>query len=168
MVYRTIEDFLAHWKEESEGAAKIYAALTDASLSQPVAEGHRTLGKIAWHVVTSIPEMMSKTGLPVTSAEEDGPMPATAAEIAAAYTAVAAELGAVLGERWTDADLEVEDEMYGMSWRRAYTIKALVEHQIHHVGQMTVLMRQAGLTVPGIYGPSQEEWAQLGMEPPPL
>ncbi len=33
---------------------------------------------------------------------------------------------------------------------------------------MTVLMRQAGLTVPGIYGPSKEEWANLGMEAPKM
>jgi uncharacterized damage-inducible protein DinB len=32
---------------------------------------------------------------------------------------------------------------------------------------MTVLMRQAGLRVPGVYGPSQEEWSQFGMEAPP-
>ena len=31
---------------------------------------------------------------------------------------------------------------------------------------MTVLMRQAGLTVPGVYGPAKEEWATAGMEAP--
>ena len=31
---------------------------------------------------------------------------------------------------------------------------------------MTVLMRQAGLTVPGVYGPAKEEWAVAGMEAP--
>jgi uncharacterized damage-inducible protein DinB len=31
---------------------------------------------------------------------------------------------------------------------------------------MTVLMRQAGLKVPGIYGPSYEEWLQFGMKAP--
>jgi uncharacterized damage-inducible protein DinB len=28
---------------------------------------------------------------------------------------------------------------------------------------MTVLMRQAGLPVPGVVGPSKEEWAAMGM-----
>jgi hypothetical protein len=28
---------------------------------------------------------------------------------------------------------------------------------------MTVLMRQAGLVVPGVYGPAREEWAVYGM-----
>jgi len=29
-----------------------------------------------------------------------------------------------------------------------------------------VLMRQAGLRVPGVYGPAKEEWESYGMEPP--
>ena len=31
---------------------------------------------------------------------------------------------------------------------------------------MTVLMREAGLDVPGIYGPARQEWAAFGMQPP--
>jgi uncharacterized damage-inducible protein DinB len=40
-----------------------------------------------------------------------------------------------------------------------------MSHEIHHRGQMTVLMRQAGLKVPGVYGPSREEWTAYGMPP---
>ena len=29
-----------------------------------------------------------------------------------------------------------------------------------------VLMRQAGLKVPGVYGPAREEWTAYGMQPP--
>jgi uncharacterized damage-inducible protein DinB len=32
---------------------------------------------------------------------------------------------------------------------------------------MMMLMRQAGLTVPGIYGPAYEEWAAYNMPPQP-
>ena len=32
---------------------------------------------------------------------------------------------------------------------------------------MTVLMRQAGVPVPGMYGPSKEEWAAMGLPPMP-
>ena len=53
--------------------------------------------------------------------------------------------------------------MYGEKWTRAFTLGALIGHQCHHRGQVTVLMRQAGLKVPGIYGPAQEEWAVYGM-----
>jgi uncharacterized damage-inducible protein DinB len=59
-----------------------------------------------------------------------------------------------------------EDDMYGEMWKRGFTLYNLITHQIHHRGQMTVLMRQSGLKVPGFYGPSFEEWAQYGMEAP--
>jgi uncharacterized damage-inducible protein DinB len=55
--------------------------------------------------------------------------------------------------------------MYGEKWTRAATLASIIKHQIHHRAQMTVLMRQAGLNVPGIYGPSREEWSQFGMQP---
>ena len=56
--------------------------------------------------------------------------------------------------------------MYGQKWKRGVTLGILITHQIHHRAQMTVLMRQAGLKVPGIYGPAYEEWAAMGMEAP--
>jgi hypothetical protein len=33
---------------------------------------------------------------------------------------------------------------------------------------MTVLMRQAGLEIPGLYGPARQEWAAYGMTPPTI
>jgi len=41
----------------------------------------------------------------------------------------------------------------------------MMMHQSHHRGQMTVLMRQAGLRVPYIYGPAYEDWVEQGLEP---
>jgi uncharacterized damage-inducible protein DinB len=37
----------------------------------------------------------------------------------------------------------------------------LIRHQIHHRGQITILMRQAGLAAPGVYGPNEEETAAM-------
>ncbi|HRN25773.1 MAG TPA: DinB family protein [Ignavibacteriaceae bacterium] len=39
----------------------------------------------------------------------------------------------------------------------------IISHQTHHRAQLTIVMRLNGLNVPGIYGPSKEEWTQLGM-----
>ncbi len=58
--------------------------------------------------------------------------------------------------------------MFGMMWPRGLTLQVLIRHEIHHRAQMTVLMRLAGLRVPGIYGPSREEWAERGMRAPDL
>lgn len=167
-MYKHIADFVSEWQQESGRTARVLDALTDASLAQPVADDHRTLGRIAWHIVLTIGEMLSKTGFRTTSVAEDAPVPATAAEIAAAYRAAATEAGQMVALNWTDATLSVEDNMYGQKWPRGMTLAALINHEIHHRGQMTVLMRQAGLKVPGIYGPSRDEWTAFGMTPPAL
>ena len=70
--------------------------------------------------------------------------------------------------RWDDASLAVTDDMYGETWPRGLTLSILIHHQAHHRGQMTVLMRQAGLKVPGVYGPAREEWAAYGAPPPAI
>ncbi len=165
-MYRKIEDFVSAWETESGLTQKLLDALTDASLKQAVVEGHRTLGRMAWHLVTTIPEMMANTGLKLAAVKHDAPVPATAAGIQQAYAAAAAELLKQVKANWTDPTLLVEDEMYGEKWARGRSTRILIDHQTHHRGQMTVLMRQAGLTVPGVYGPSKEEWAAIGAPAP--
>ncbi len=86
--------------------------------------------------------------------------------IKTAYNAASASLAEEIKCNWKDETLSIEDDMYGQKWKRGITLGILITHQTHHRGQMTVLMRQAGLKVPGIYGPSYEEWAAMGMEPP--
>jgi uncharacterized damage-inducible protein DinB len=167
-MFRTIADFEKEWKEHSSATQKLFAALTDESLSQEVADHHRTLGRVAWHIVITIPEMMEKTGLKFEGISEHSPMPTTAAEIQRGYAQVSAHLLEEIKENWSDRDLRVEDDMYGQMWERGSTLCVLINHEIHHRGQMTVLMRQAGLPVPGIFGPSKEEWSQWGMTEPEI
>ena len=165
-MYSNIGQFIAQWQFESEGTQKLLDTLTDASLSQSVASGGRDLGRIAWHIAQTIPEMMARTGLRVAGVGEHDPVPASAAMIASGYRAASASLIEQLKANWTDATLAQSDDMYGEKWTRAQTLNVLVTHQAHHRGQLTVLMRQAGLRVVGIYGPAKEDWAQMGMEPP--
>lgn len=165
-MFTSIADFEKRWKDEMEGTEKVLAALTDASLAQAVSADDRTLGRIAWHVATTIPEMLSQTGLKPAGPAPDAPVPASAAAILDAYRAAASSLLEQVRTRWQDATLATEDEMYGERWARGFTLSALVLHQAHHRGQMTVLMRQAGLRVPGVYGPAREEWKAMGMAAP--
>jgi uncharacterized damage-inducible protein DinB len=140
--------------------------LTDASLQKEVGPGARTLGRLGWHLVTSVAEMMERTGLDIGGVRPDSRPPAHAAEIVAAWEDAAASLDEQVRLHWSDAHLETEDDMYGERWKRGFTLLVLLLHQAHHRGQMTVLMRQAGLPVPGVHGPSREEWQAFGMQPP--
>ena len=162
-MYRTIQDFLGSWAYESEATVKVFQKLTDASLAQRVTPEDRNLGRIAWHIVQTLPEMGGRTGLEIDGPGEEEPVPVSAEEIATRFKSAADSLASQVRSRWTDADLEVEDDMYGEMWARGRTLGAVVGHQAHHRGQMTVLMRQAGLKIPGIYGPAKEEWEEYGM-----
>jgi uncharacterized damage-inducible protein DinB len=165
-MFSTISSFVNTWSQELEGTQKIFKHLTDRSLSQCVGPEGRTLGRLAWHITTTIPEMMNRTGLGIVGPDPDAPVPSSAKQIFNTFNDAAISLLEQVQAQWTDASLAEEDDMYGERWKRRDTLKALVVHLIHHRGQMTVLMRQAGLSVPGLYGPAREEWAAYGMKPP--
>ncbi len=164
-MYRKIDDFLDGWAYEIEATLKVYRQLTDESLEQRVTAEGRTLGRVAWHIVQTLPEMGGRTGLEITGPGETDPVPDSAAEITERFEEAANSLSDEVRSTWTDEDLDVEDEMYGEMWTRRASLSAILHHQTHHRGQMTVLMRQAGLKVPGVYGPAKEEWEAYGMPP---
>lgn len=162
----TLSEFFSIWEKESESTQRILDALTDDSLNQSITANDRTLGRIAWHIVTTIPEMLSRTGLVFKSINEDAPVPNTAKIIADSYREANEAMVTAITNKWNDQTLLEERDMYGQTWTIGATLDALIAHQIHHRGQMTVLMRQAGLKVPGVMGPSREDWSQLGMQAP--
>lgn len=162
-MFRTINDFLDGWKYESEATIKVFKNLTDVSLNQKVTEDGRSLGFIAWHITQSIGEMMSKTGLIFPDYDENAPVPKEASEMIVTYEKFSGMLKNQIEENWKDEMLNDDLNMYGQVWKRANVLSSLIAHQTHHRGQMTVLMRQADLKVPGVYGPSKEEWAAYGM-----
>ncbi|MEN9355010.1 MAG: hypothetical protein RL318_2335 [Fibrobacterota bacterium] len=164
-MFRSIEDFLVSWTQEVESTGKVLGALTDASLSRSVTPGGRTLGKLAWHLVETLQEMLPAAGLQVEFVIDPHSVPDQAAEISRQYRAGAVAVAQALEAQWDDATLQDTVMMYGMPWKRGFTLHVLLMHQAHHRGQMTVLMRQAGLAVPGVCGPSREEWIAFGMEP---
>lgn len=164
-MFRKVADFVEQWPVESEGTLKILRALTDESLAQRVGPEGRTLGRLAWHITQSIPEMMNRVGLSLDASQQESPPPASAAAIAEAYERAGNALLEQVSGGWTDEKLAETVDMYGQPWANGFTLEVLIRHQTHHRGQMTVLMRQAGLKVPGVYGPAREEWVAYGMQP---
>lgn len=164
-MYRAIDDFQADWAYERDATCKILKNLSDASLAQRVTPEGRSLGDLAWHITLSIGEMLGRAGLTIEAPAENEGVPSSAAQIVAAYVRAARSLEEQVLQNWSEASLLEKVEMYGEQWTRGYVLASLIRHEAHHRGQMTVLMRQAGLTVPGTYGPSREEWAQMGLPP---
>lgn len=167
-MFVSVQAFEEDWKHESESTLKVLNALSDESLSQEVAPGFRTLGRLAWHIVTTLHEMISRTGLEFEAPHHDAPLATSVKTIADSYRQASQTMLDAIHTNFTDANLLEMREMYGEKWPIGLTLSILIKHQIHHRGQMTVLMRQASLAIPGIYGPTLEEWSQMGMEPPAI
>jgi uncharacterized damage-inducible protein DinB len=164
-MYKTIEDFIADWEMESASTEKVLKAITEDAARHEQYPGGRTTGYIAWHIVLTLPEMSGRTGLKVEGPPEHSPEPATFAEVAEQYHKSAKSLAQAVKNTWKDEDLQVEVDMYGEQWKKGKALYALVKHEIHHRGQITALLRQAGVPVPGVYGPGKEEWAAYGFPP---
>lgn len=167
-MYTSTAEFIQEWNQEAASTQKVLDALTDRSLNQEVSSDDRTLGRIAWHIVSSIPGMLTEFGVSVNPVDNSVNVPSTAKEIAETFRKVSADTADAVKQQWTDDSLKEIIDVFGMTMPKAVTLSLLIKHIIHHRGQMTVLMRQAGLKVPGIYGPAREEWSQIGMEAPAL
>lgn len=162
-MYRKISDFTDAWTEATASTMRMLDALTDESLTTRVDGPGRTLGKIAWHLVETLGEMLPSAGLKLDFDLANEQVPESAATIASEYARGAKLLGEAVAAQWTDDNLPETTPMYGQTWTLGFTLFCLIVHQAHHRGQMSVLMRQAGLAVPGMVGPSREEWTQMGI-----
>ncbi|MEK3732426.1 MULTISPECIES: DinB family protein [Paenibacillus] len=160
-MYAAIEQFLNDWKQEAELTLEVLDKLTDASLNQAVSEAQpRTLGDIAWHITQSVSVFFSQIGL-----EQEIPSPeGSAAAIAEAYRRSSESAITELRNKWAGQDEKLQEpvKLFGfIETTNAGVLNTLVRHQIHHRGQLTILMRQAGLAAPGVYGPNEEETAAM-------
>ena len=170
-MFRRVEDVKTIWAQEAEKTLAVFDAIPDAAAHQAVDAHHRDLRRLAWHLVETVLELPQNLGLRVKGPVSLGPdgfiaaPPPTMAEIAAAYRVVSDSLLDHLGS-WSNTELGRSFSLYGESWTGAYAFYVLVAHQTHHRAQMTVLMRQAGLKPPALYGPTKEGWAGLGLDAP--
>ncbi|OAB36018.1 DinB family protein [Paenibacillus glacialis] len=159
-----IEDFVAEWIREAEITERVLKVLTDESLLQVIASDYRTLGEIAWHLVESV-NYMTAMGLSFESPTKSENTPLTAKSIVDEYSRISGGMLQAVKTQWTDARLTKTMDMGGEEWTNGASLRFVITHQAHHRGQMTVLMRQAGLRVPDVYGPTREDWIERGMDP---
>lgn len=169
-MFTRLDQFIEEWNGEAASTQKVLHVLTNESLQQQVAPDQFTLGKLAWHMTLSVHYFLSAAGLEFP-AEGDwlafqdqgkgGEQPTSATAIKDAYGRTSRAMLDALKTQWSDTTLSETRMMWGMlELPVSAVLRMLIQHQTHHRGQMFVLMRQAGLVVPGVYGPSREERQQ--------
>ncbi len=164
-MYHTIDEFLSDWVFESGSTLHLFKNLTDDSLKFKPNDNVRSAGRLAWHITLSMSEMISRAGLSIGTIDKTEPVPEHAEKIYQTYADLSKALADAVRQRWNDNSLDEEISMFGENWPKRQVLTSLIKHQIHHRGQLTIVMRQAGLKVTGTYGPSFEEWASMGMQP---
>ncbi|MCU9595354.1 DinB family protein [Caldibacillus thermolactis] len=167
-MYVTIADFVREWNWESSLTLKVLEGLTDESLNQKVYPEGRTLGRIVWHFTTNIPEYLAHFGLIIDEVEDEKHVPTSAKEITNTFKRISSSAIRAIEEQWTDETLKEVQIAFGREETNAQILMGLIKHIIHHRGQATILMRQAGIKPFGVYGPAKEDWFHLGVENPPL
>jgi uncharacterized damage-inducible protein DinB len=156
-MFTTVNDFLQEWKQEAAVTQKVLDAMTDESLKQEVAPGLYSIGSVAWHVTGAAFYFPSQVGITFEVPDLRKKAPASAAEISETYKLVSQRLTEAVSEQVSDEKMDEMVNLFGMDMPIQAVFRLLIQHQAHHRGQLTVLMRQAGLKVPGVYGPSKEE-----------
>lgn len=159
-MYRTVQDFLGDWTSASAGTIRVLESLTDDKLNQVIVEGHNSLGWLGWHLATCPMFFGGQVGLTLTPVGNPKEVPAQAAVIVEAYKNIAANIASEV-EKLTDEQMVESVQTFAGLTPRGAMLRSLIDHQTHHRGQMTVLLRQAGLPVPGVIGPTREEQVQM-------
>ena len=168
-MYVTISDFIKEWNREATLTQKVLDGLTDNSLKQKVYPEGRTLGRIAWHLTTSIPEYLADFGLKIDKFRKLQRMSQhRLKKLLKPLKIVSSNAAKVIEEQWTDESLKEVQTAFGREESNARILMGLIKHIVHHRGQVTILMRQAGIKPFGVYGPPKEDWIHFGVENPPL
>jgi uncharacterized damage-inducible protein DinB len=159
----TIKEILQEFEQEVQTTRRVLERVPGDRLAWKPHDKSMSLGQLALHVAMvpgAIAEASRQSPFPAPSFQH--PSPASAAELLPALdqtvTKVREILGkmddAGLGKTWriVDGDREVMAIPVGALFR-----SIMLNHWYHHRGQLAVYLRQVGVPVPSIYGPSADE-----------
>ncbi|MBM7610121.1 putative damage-inducible protein DinB [Lysinibacillus composti] len=155
-MYRKLEDFILEWEKNCAGTFSIIESITEEKKNVSIVEGHSSLEWLSWHLTTAPAYFCGLAGLNLELNLNPANTPATIDEIKEAYKAVSQKVVEVAKNNLSDEKLLTNVDMHGHATPIGAILRLFVDHQTHHRAQMQVLLRQAGLNVPGVMGPTKE------------
>ena len=158
-----IEALLQELEQEAQTTRRVLERVPGDRLAWKPHDKSMSLGQLALHVASvpgAIAEISQISPMPVP--KFDQPSAASAAELVPALEESVAKAkrilrsmdDAALAKMWrvVDGDREVMALPVGALFR-----SIMLNHWYHHRGQLSVYLRQVGVPVPSIYGPSADE-----------
>jgi uncharacterized damage-inducible protein DinB len=162
---RLADSLLQELAMEAATTRRVLERVPDAKLAWKPAEKSRTLGQLALHIATNPGAVASLASsnpaeLPGFGAPE--PSPASTAELLATLDRSVEQATAIVGGM-DDAALAETWRLTGggrdvLTMPRVALLRTIMlNHWYHHRGQLSVYLRELGVPVPSIYGPSADE-----------
>jgi uncharacterized damage-inducible protein DinB len=158
-----IDGMLQELEQEAGTTRRVLERVPDNQLGWRPHTKARTLGELALHVAIvpgAVAEISAQSGMQAPQFID--PSPKSASELVPALEQSIAKAKSVLGGM-DDATLagtwrlmQGERELFAIP-RAALLRSLMLNHWYHHRGQLTVYLRELGVAVPSIYGPSADE-----------
>ena len=160
-----IDGLLQELEHEAKTTRRVLERVPDGQLTWRPHPKARTLGELALHVAM-VPGGVAELGASSSPAQAPkfgtDPSPKGSSELIPALDQSIAKAKSVLGGM-DDATLTAtwqmmngDRELFAIP-RVAFLRSIMLNHWYHHRGQLTVYLRELGVPVPSIYGPSADE-----------
>jgi uncharacterized damage-inducible protein DinB len=158
-----IEALLQELEQEAGTTRRVLERIPDDRLGWKPHARSMSLGQLALHVATipgAIAQASRQSPFPLPQFTQ--PSPASAAELVPALEQSVANARQILGTM-EDAELSqvwrvVDGDREVMAIPVAALLRSIMlNHWYHHRGQLAVYLREVGVPVPSIYGPSADE-----------
>jgi uncharacterized damage-inducible protein DinB len=158
-----IDSLLQELEQEARTTRRVLERVPDDQLGWRPHKKARTLGELALHVAGTpgaVAALVVQSEIQAPTFTD--PVPKSAAELIPALDESIATAKHLLG-KMDDATLNgqwrmMRDGREVMSIPRVAFIRSIMlNHWYHHRGQLSVYLRQLGVPIPSIYGPSADE-----------
>jgi uncharacterized damage-inducible protein DinB len=159
-----IDGMLQELEQEAQTTRRLLERVPDGQLAWRPHEKARTLGQLALHVAIvpgGVAELVASPS-PAQVPDFTDPSPSSASELVPALEQSIAKAKQTLGGM-NDTTLmstwrmmRGERELFAVP-RMALLRSIMLNHWYHHRGQLSVYLRQLGVPLPSIYGPSADE-----------
>jgi uncharacterized damage-inducible protein DinB len=160
-----IDGMLQELRDEARSTRRLLERVPDNRLGWRPHDRSRTLGQLAWHIAVvpgAVAEFVASPSPAQAPEFSPDPTPATSAELIAALDQSIAKAEKILGGM-DDASLMAtwrmmkgDREIFAIP-RVAMLRSVMLNHWYHHRGQLTVYLRELGVPLPSIYGPTADE-----------
>ena len=159
-----IDGMLQELEQEAQSTRRVLERVPNDKLGWRPHPKSRTLGELAMHVAVTpggVAEFASQKS-PAQAPNFTDPLPRSASDLVPALDESVATAKKVL-RSMSDADLtstwrmmQGDRELLALP-RIAFLRSIMLNHWYHHRGQLTVYLRQLGVPLPSVYGPTADE-----------